>query len=78
MPDEPKCTVCGAFYSAHTAGPCPWCGLSIEHHGLRGRSGGTTEGQPADCKAGKARMARARQLAGISLTSADDAALGAR
>lgn len=49
---EPKCKICGADYSAHTAGPCRWCGLPREHH---------DPGQEADCKAGKARMAAARR-----------------
>lgn len=49
---EPKCSICGAYYSAHTAGPCRWCGRPIEHHAT---------GEQADCKAGKARMAAARR-----------------
>lgn len=49
---EPRCKVCGAFYAAHTAGPCRWCGRPLEHH---------TNGEQAECKAGKARMAAARR-----------------
>lgn len=58
---EPQCKICGALYSAHTAGACPWCGLLREHHQLPGGGGGKTEGTVEDCRAGKARMAAARR-----------------
>lgn len=49
---EPKCTICGALYSAHIAGPCRWCGRPLEHH---------APGDEASCNAAKARMAAARR-----------------
>lgn len=61
---EPRCKICGAFYSAHTAGPCRWCARPIEHH---------ARGEQATCKAGKARMAAARLPA--DRTDVDVAAL---
>lgn len=65
---EPRCKVegCGLSYSLHTKGPCPWCGAPVEHH---------TPERTEQCRAGKARMARAREAAGLPLTDIDRAAL---
>lgn len=51
---DPTCRVCDRPYSSHTAGPCPCCGLPLEHH---------TPEDVAGCWDGRARMAAARRAA---------------
>lgn len=63
---DPTCAVCGARCSAHTAGDCPVCRLPLEHHDTA---------RTAGCWAGRARMARARQAAGLDLDATDLEAL---
>lgn len=62
-----ECTVrgCGRPVSEHQP-PCVWCGRSPEHH---------APGEVDVEIAGKARMARARQRAGVALTDLDRDAL---
>lgn len=63
---DPVCRVCERRYSAHVAGDCPVCRLPLEHHDTA---------RTADCWAGRARMAQARQAAGLELNDVDLEAL---
>lgn len=64
-----RCSVagCGLLYIDHKAGKCAFCGGPLEHH---------KPGEVDECKAGRARMAAARQAAGSPLDKVDLFVLG--
>lgn len=60
-----ECSTCGLPYPAHSK-LCRICGQYVEHHDDQGVE---------DCIAGRARMARARFLAGSALDEVDEIVL---
>lgn len=65
-PNTPTCQTCKHRYDTHTGVKCRACNTPIEHH--------TTE-QQHECWAGRARMAWAKQQAGVHLNDVDREAL---
>lgn len=72
IPPQPQaksdgtCSVCGKPRGAHSGKVCPPCALPVEHHDAE---------RTADCWEGRARMAAARQAAGVPLDDIDRQAL---
>jgi len=66
--DDRECSVCGRRYDKHSSERCAICKTPLEHHDLDVLRQEITR---------RARMARARQAAGVPLDDVDRAALEA-
>lgn len=59
---DEACKICGKLYAAHSGQICPLCGRSVEHH---------ADGDVEFELEARARMATARQAAGLKLSTLD-------